>query len=258
MSEYFTFDGKKSSDFGVMISGNGVWNAPARRGMQISVPGRNGDVWVDDGAYENIVVTYPCYIADGFADKVDEFRAWLAAHSYDYYRLFDTYHAGGYRNARFLGPLNTAPGTRNLTGKFDVSFDCLPFMTDRTQQAVQFNGRFDRPDVFRINNASYMPADMTIIVTPPSGETDSYEIRVQNGTLDETIYMNNITEKTNYSGKSNSFSQGGSVVISPELYTTGGEIYCPYGETTITLQRTASTAYSRECTGWLYWWIVRI
>ena len=263
MSEYFTFDGKKSSDFGVMISGNGVWNAPARRGTQISVPGRNGDIWVDDGAYENAIVTYPCYIADGFADRVDEFRAWLAAHSYDYYMLYDTYHNplgsrdGTLRKARFLGPFTTEPGTRNLTGHFDVSFDCFPLREYNLRQSIHSVGQATQGTV-EITNPEYQPAIFYLTIEPPSNEVESYTVRVTNGDFSQTIYFNDIDKSTTYDANRNTFSQEGRTVISPNLYTTGEEMYLLPGETVLQFTRTASTDPRRKHTIDITYWFSKL
>ena len=53
---HLTYDGVDSSSFGVFISGDGVFDAPARRGEMISIPGRNGSLFMDEGVFENITV----------------------------------------------------------------------------------------------------------------------------------------------------------------------------------------------------------
>ena len=123
---YFTLDGHDTTEWGIGLSGTGVWDAPARKGESISVPGRNGNIWVDDGSFENILVTYPCWMPEGFDSNIDDFRAYLSLHSDDYYVLTDTYHPNEYRLGRYAGPFSSVPGTRNITGRFDVVFDCQP------------------------------------------------------------------------------------------------------------------------------------
>jgi len=112
--------------FNVGVSGPEVYNAPARKGEAVSVPGRNGDIWVDGGAYENIVVRYPCWIADEFRGMIDKLRAFLASKGDAYYKISDSYHSGEYRMGRWLGPLNVETGTGNKTAKFDLLFECHP------------------------------------------------------------------------------------------------------------------------------------
>lgn len=121
-----TSESHTSLSFGVGLSGTGVWDAPARKGESISIPGRNGNIWVDDGSWENILVTYPCWIAEDFDTRVDDFRGWLARHSDKYYRITDTYHPDEYRLGRFSGEFLATPGPRNKSGRFDVVFECDP------------------------------------------------------------------------------------------------------------------------------------
>lgn len=54
MSFYFVFNAKKSTDFGIKIVSSGHLQSPTRRFEQISIPGRTGDLIVDEGCYNNI------------------------------------------------------------------------------------------------------------------------------------------------------------------------------------------------------------
>lgn len=122
----FTLDGHSSSEWNIGLSGSGTYGAPARKGESISVPGRNGALWVDDGSFENTIVTYPCWMCEDFDTEFDDFRAFLAAHGDKYYRLTDDYHPNEYRMARWLGPLDPDVSTQNKSGRFNVEFDCQP------------------------------------------------------------------------------------------------------------------------------------
>lgn len=122
----FTFAGVSSLLYGVGLSGSGVYDAPVRKGENISVPGGNRTIWLDGGGFENVDITYPCWIAEGFDERVDGFRAFLMAHSDAFYRLTDSYHPDEYRMARYSTPFVADPGTRNYSGRFDVTFSCQP------------------------------------------------------------------------------------------------------------------------------------
>ena len=54
-----TFDGIDSRTYGVYITGEAVFNAPTRRVNMIQIPGRNGLFAQDEGAFDNLTVTYP-------------------------------------------------------------------------------------------------------------------------------------------------------------------------------------------------------
>lgn len=122
----FTLDGRSTSEWGIGLSAGGAYDAPARKGESISVPGRNGNIWVDDGSFENVMLTYPCWMSEDFDTNIDGFRAFLSLHSDQYYELRDTYHPNEYRLARYAGAFTPQLGTRNKSGRFDVVFDCQP------------------------------------------------------------------------------------------------------------------------------------
>lgn len=123
--EYLTYDGKSTADYGVWISGSGTFDAPARDIETVSIPGKNGDIYRDNGRYRNITVTYPAFISDRFQPRMDDFRAWLCSHV-GYYRLEDSYHPDEYRMGLFKAAVSVSTTVRNLAGSFTLSFDCKP------------------------------------------------------------------------------------------------------------------------------------
>ena len=58
-----------SSDYGIYISGEGVYDAPERAVEFVNVPGRNGAIALDQGRYENIKVTYPAMAQQTLENK---------------------------------------------------------------------------------------------------------------------------------------------------------------------------------------------
>lgn len=123
--EYLIFDGKSTGEFGVWISGGGTFDAPARDVEMISVPGRDGDLFFDNGRFRNISVSYPAFISNRFQPRMDDFRAWLCSHV-GYFRLEDTYHPDEFRRAMFKASLGVSTAPRNIAGRFTLSFDCKP------------------------------------------------------------------------------------------------------------------------------------
>ena len=125
----FNFDGVDSSKYGVYISGEATYNAPARRGEKVSIPGRNGDLIIDEGAYENIPVTYRSFIGtkhkEEFDARIEALRAELVARG-TYRRLTDTYHPDEFRLGAYREGLEVEPTMHNRAGEFDVVFDCKP------------------------------------------------------------------------------------------------------------------------------------
>lgn len=126
MRNYFTFGQFDSRDFGVYISGEGTYNAPARVYDVISVPGRNGDLLIDRGKFENISVKYPAFIAgDNFRSNLAEFRSAMLS-GVGYARLIDTYHPDEFRLAYYGDPIEMTARKQNDGAEFDIVFNCKP------------------------------------------------------------------------------------------------------------------------------------
>lgn len=124
-----TFGGVNSADFGIYISGEGVFNAPKRDVEMISIPGRNGELALDKGRYENIEVTYPAfnYEADysDFAQNLADFRNAICS-QVGYQRLTDTFHPDEYRMATYIDGLEVKPIKYNTASEFEIKFNCKP------------------------------------------------------------------------------------------------------------------------------------
>lgn len=125
MRNYFTFGDIDSRDFGVYISGSGVFNAPRRKREEIEIPGRNGNLIIDTETFENIEVTYPAFISSNFKSNLENFRsALLATNGYQW--LQDSYNTSEKRQGCFLDEIQVKPTTRLDAGEFDITFNCKP------------------------------------------------------------------------------------------------------------------------------------
>lgn len=130
-----TFGGVNSADFGIFIYGDGSFDAPKRAVEMVSIPGRNGELAMDKGYFENIEVTYPAFY-DGdnwtdFAQQIADFRNALCS-QFGYQRLEDTFNTGEYRMGTYKDGLEVDVVKYNSAGHFDITFNCMPqrFLTD--------------------------------------------------------------------------------------------------------------------------------
>ena len=151
---YLTYDSVDSRDFGVFLSGDGAFDAPARRGEMISIPGRNGSLFMDEGVFENITVEYPAVIGTGyeaiFRTKLGDLRSALTSRG-NYKRLTDTYHPDEFRLGVYREGLEVDPQHMTRAGSFTMKFDCKPqrFLVSG-EEPVQFNddGTIINPTLF--------------------------------------------------------------------------------------------------------------
>lgn len=125
MRKTFWFDGESAAAHGLAASGSGTFNAAERDVETVAIPGRNGDLIIDNGRYKNISVAYPVSICSDFAANAERCRAWLGSKT-GYHRLEDDWDPDHYRLGRFQGPLEFSPGFLNRTAEGTVTFDCKP------------------------------------------------------------------------------------------------------------------------------------
>lgn len=112
----------------MFVLGKGVFGAPSRDVTQIHVPGRNGDILIDNGGWNNVDVTYSsCCILSNFRENVAKLREYLLANP-GYHELTDPYNPDEVRYAEFRGPFTPEAFTSkgNNAGMFDLTFNCKP------------------------------------------------------------------------------------------------------------------------------------
>lgn len=149
-----TFDAVSLSDYGVGLTGSGVYDAPERDVDMIEIPGRNGEYALDKGRYNNIEVTYPAGAYDAsqpdFASKISDLRNALASLK-GYKRLEDEYNPDEYRLGIFKSGLKVDPVHYSRAGEFDLVFNCKPqryLKSGETEQTVTSGGTITNPTLF--------------------------------------------------------------------------------------------------------------
>lgn len=190
---HLTYDGVDSSDFGVFISGEGVFDAPARRGEMISIPGRNGSLFMDEGVFENITVKYPAFIGTGYEElfrtKLGDLRSALSSRG-NYKRLTDTYHPDEFRLGVYREGLEVDPEHITRAGSFTIKFDCKPqrfLVSGETSFYYSQNGTITNPTLFESSPIIKVTGNGMIAI----GENGKYRFIVSNNpgtiTIDSEI-----------------------------------------------------------------------
>ena len=121
---YFKFNGVRSSDFGLIISGKDIYSAPVPDVSFVSVPGRNGDVLIDNNRFNNVTVSYDVAFRN-VKSRAAAIKLWLCRAGYFF--LTDTYQPAYFRLAAFSSNLKIDELIENV-GQAQISFNCKPFM----------------------------------------------------------------------------------------------------------------------------------
>ena len=150
MRGYLIFAGNDSRNYNVYLSGSGTYNSPAHQYSTYAVPGRSGDLVLDNKRWSNGLLIYPAFIAGDFANKMQSFRNVLNSYS-GYQRLTDSYHTDEFRRALFQSAVSVKPTKVFDAGEFDITFNVDPrrfLLSGETVTTLTTSGSITNPTLF--------------------------------------------------------------------------------------------------------------
>lgn len=155
MRNHLYVDGVDLATFGVYISGQGAFSAPAKEIPQYDVPGRDGTVIGKSSRLLNLDVTYPAFMYANFRDNLRDLRAFLLSRS-GYVRISDTYNTDEFRLGMYINAFEPDVVLKNNAGRFDLVFNCKPqrYLTSGEIAATFYGTAFETP----ITNPTRFPA----------------------------------------------------------------------------------------------------
>ena len=233
MYKSLTFDNKTSREYGVYITGEAVYNAPARDVEMITIPGRNGTFALDNGRFENIEVSYPAGIyADTEADfrqAISDFRNFLCSRK-GYVRLQDEYNPNEYRMAVYKSGLDVDPAQLRA-GEFKITFDCKPqrwLTSGETKTSVSSGSTVTNPTRFDASPLIEVEGYGNLLF-------NGHTISIENSVMGEVLLSNSKTFSTNYTD----------IIFNKLSYETGD---------TITLEKGIINWDMRAINGYRFWY----
>lgn len=157
-----TYNGTASDSFGLIVAGAGSFDAAEPDMTAYSVPGRNGDILLDNHRYKNITVTYPAFIPSAFQSQVQGIRDWIRS-SDSYARLEDNFDTTHFRQAIGKGILSFSPVNSNKAANMKLVFNCKPqrFLTTGETESTVTSGD-------SVNNPTQYNAAPLIVVKNPT------------------------------------------------------------------------------------------
>lgn len=230
-NNYISYNGKSSVDYDIIVAKNPSLTRANRKYEKVSVPGRNGDLFFLQDAYENYNETYALFVGNGTENSTPEavtkVSEWLAEEKKaptiedylnltinGYRRLIDSYEPEVIRLAALTQGFET-DNLRGLFGRPSVTFNCRPerFMEDafefvevetETQSGdiVTFEGNFQSltvsVDAVQSGNDDPSPTNVRTISgrdavnITVSPTTDAEDGTTTNIALGQTVYGGNL------------------------------------------------------------------
>ncbi len=126
---YFIYDNISSQEFGLKIKKDGINNfsSPQRSYETIQVKGRNGDLIIDNGNYENFTLEIECYIDSRNSDLntiSKELKKWLVS-DLKYKKLILSTDSNYYYEAICINKIDISEVVKNF-GECLIVFSCKP------------------------------------------------------------------------------------------------------------------------------------
>jgi len=126
MRNELVFAGTNLIEYGVrQVDSIDAWVKPLRKVSKVVIPGRDGDLLIDEESFENVVVPYKLIIPNNFKENYLALSDWMSGIG-DYQRLEFSGDPNVYRMARIQSDLSPVVGAFIRSGTVTVSFDCKP------------------------------------------------------------------------------------------------------------------------------------
>lgn len=155
------FNGVSSRDLHVEVEHPPAYDTPERDYTMTEIPGRNGNLLIDNGGYKNAERVYEIAIdarQNGFSRTVGAVMSWLRS-APGYARLEDSYDSDYYRLACYKES-SSVENIENEAGRVTITFDCMPQRFLKTGETpIEFT------ESGSIQNTTPFPAKPLIVVT---------------------------------------------------------------------------------------------
>lgn len=120
------YNGVDLGDFGVTADFSQIFKKPAFQVSRWAISGRNGDLLKSDDRFENVQISYNCYIRKDFNDNFSRLIDYLTSFDGGYAKLENSAESDAYRMASFHEVVEPSTGQFLRDGRFTLVFDCMP------------------------------------------------------------------------------------------------------------------------------------
>jgi phage-related protein len=183
-----TFAGTSLGDVNIHVQRLSDYVIPERDVTHVSVPGRSGDLLIDNGRYKNFPLDYSVYVlnrTDGVISSLRAFTGKLADTFGSYQRFEDDKDPLVYGMAKFVGP-NTWTNYDNVGGESKLSFNFKPYWRLKSGETAITISATDT----KITNPTKFPSKPLIKVSGTAAGTITIgEITMTVNSLTDYLYI---------------------------------------------------------------------
>lgn len=123
--DVITFNGTSFRDFNTYWDGAELFSTPSKDVTFFSIPGRNGDLSISNGRYNNVERNVNCFIRNNFRENYNSLINFL--YSQEGYKRFEsTKEPDVFQMAQFISQIEPATGAFLKYGSFTLTFNFKP------------------------------------------------------------------------------------------------------------------------------------
>ncbi len=172
LNETFIYKGKRAQSMGIELRESLILSDAIPKVETITVPGRNGDIQIWDGSYENRTITAKCYLLKHAIERdINSINSWLIADP-GYFRFEDTKDPKRFMMARASGGINKQLRA-SVMSSFDLLFDVDPRRFLKSgERKINLWGTIGAP--FKVFNPTSYPASPLLEITVERNATYTF------------------------------------------------------------------------------------
>lgn len=178
----FTFNGITCDSLGMVVERYPDRPFPERKQTIYQVPGRSGDLIVDEDAFANVIQEYEVYVGGSMQANLATIAAWLLTPP-GYCVLTDTYDPTIKRLARFIGGVDFV-NSLNKFGRATAQFSCKPQRYPVTDVVISGTLGEGVPEVITLPSSGLMDSYPLLEIVTVGANTS---FKVRSGTLVITV-----------------------------------------------------------------------
>lgn len=201
MRNYITYAGNALNIYNLFITNAGVYSSPKRNYESISIPGKSGNIILENDSFENLEHKYPAAITQDFDTNFLALKAYLLTKK-GYHKLVDTFNPDEFYLATFSRFEDVKQPNLNPTiGTLKMVFDRKPqryLVSGETPIEFTSNGEILNPTEYnalpliRVYGSGTLTInDVSIVISTSSSYLDIdcelQEVLQAGGNLDITL-----------------------------------------------------------------------
>ena len=125
MRQILTIGGKSLMDFHAWYDGSEWWRMPQKEIENLQIPGKNGDLTIDNHRFSNITIPFNCYIHKNFGQNYSNLINYLMSLT-GYQRIESNEEPDVFRLGMIKAPIEPEMGQFNFRGQFSIDIDFMP------------------------------------------------------------------------------------------------------------------------------------